>query len=184
MTNLKVGKVTPTRDYIWVQLWFDRPIDDGQDGTPSLSGKLKYCEVGGNNELKDCQEKTTIYVGQDGGKYGISQLKGETKYYFQITLKNRLNQYGASEEIYYTTPSYSKSDNRLRLPLITPQLNIFHFYPGNDSFSLHRPLLRQRQKKNTNNFHDTRHENYLTWVIGNFVLRMNTSFYYLLFPNL
>ncbi|XP_066920741.1 uncharacterized protein [Clytia hemisphaerica] len=107
--NLKVGKVTPTKDYVWLQLWFDRPTDDGQDGAPSLSGKLKYCEVLSNDNLLNCKEETFFIA--DDGKKAVSPLKEKTKYYFEITLKNKLDQYGATVGEYYTTPSYTSTSS-------------------------------------------------------------------------
>ena len=96
-------------DQISIELLFNRPLDDGMNNNKSINlvGTLKYCHVGNNNEVINPCFEESVSVDGHGGKVIASPLRKDTKYHFEIILKNKIStnvyMYGKSKGFYYPT---------------------------------------------------------------------------------
>ena len=65
------------------------------------------CEIKERNRRTRCESHQIVLKNKTGG-FGFRNLKGETKYSFEVYLQSKAKQLGKEKIVFFTTPKYSK----------------------------------------------------------------------------
>ena len=95
--RIEVSKYT-----MWVQVYYNRPLDDG--GTSILQGNSKLCLVESSKKLRDCKDKRIIIGSDQTTRWVGYTLEEETDYYVEINFRSDAYQQGPKEGLFFTTP--------------------------------------------------------------------------------